>query len=179
MQAENLKLTVEEFYNIPDDTRAELIHGILYDMAPSLSTVHQELSMNISMEIFSYIKRNNGQCKVFSAPYDVQLSDDTIVIPDISVICDKSKITSKRCVGAPDLIIEIVSNNALHDYITKLNLYQSFGVKEYWIVDPKKKYVTVFNFGEDFDTNKYDFCDTIPVGIFGGNLKINIDELMK
>ena len=179
MLAENLKLTVEEFYDMPNDTRAELIHGILYDMAPSPSTMHQELSMTISMEIFRYIKSNKGQCKVFSAPYDVQLSDDTVVIPDISVICDRNKITSKRCVGAPDWIIEIVSSNAMNDYITKLNLYQSCGVREYWIVDPKKKYVTVFNFGEKFDTNNYSFSETIPVGIFDGKLTINIDELME
>ena len=98
MQAENPKLTVEEFYDIPGDTRAELIHGILYDMAPSPSTIHQEISGELFVTIHSFISRNKGQCKVFSASYDVQLSDDTIVIPDISVICDKSKITSKRCV---------------------------------------------------------------------------------
>lgn len=179
MQAKDIKLTIEEFYNLPEGTQAELINGVLYDMAPSPLRIHQEISMVLSAEIFQYIKSNKGTCKVYTAPFDVKLSDDTVVIPDISVICDKSKLTDKGCTGAPDWIIEIVSSNALHDYITKLNLYQSYGVKEYWIVDPKKKNVTVFTFGENFDTDKYNFSDIIPVSIYNGNLKINIDESLK
>lgn len=179
MQAEGMRLTIEEFYALPEGTQVELINGVLYDMAPSPLRIHQEISMELSAAILNYIKSNKGTCKVYPAPFDVKLSDDTVVIPDISVICDKNKLTDKGCTGAPDWIIEIVSSNALHDYITKLNLYQFYGVKEYWIVDPKKKNVTVFTFGEIFDTDKYDFSDTIPVGIYDGKLKINIEELLK
>lgn len=181
MQAKDIRYTIEEYENLPEGTRAELIDGVIYDMAPSPSTEHQELSMVISTEIYQYIKSNKGTCKVFSAPYDIQLSNNTVVIPDISVICDKSKITSKRCVGSPDWIIEIVSTNAVSDYIIKLHLYQSYGVKEYWIVDPKKQSVTVYHFGEDFDTERYNFSETIPVWIYKDNpnpLEINISKLL-
>ena len=179
MQAKNIKLTIDEFYALPEGTQAELINGVLYDMAPSPLRIHQEISIELSVAILNYIKSNKGTCKVYTAPFDVKLSDDTVVIPDISVICDKNKLTDKGCTGAPDWIIEIVSSNALHDYITKLNLYQFYGVKEYWIIDPKKKIVTVFTFGENFDTDKYNFSDSIPVNIYDGKLKINIDELLK
>ena len=182
MQAKDIRYTIEDFYALPEGTRAELIDGVIYDMAPSPSTEHQEISMVISTEIYQYIKNNKGQCKVFSAPYDIQLSDNTIVIPDISVICDKNKITNKRCVGAPDWVIEIVSTNAINDYLIKLNLYQTYGVREYWIVDPKKQSVTVYHFGDDFDTERYSFSETIPVWIYKDNptpLTINISEFLK
>ena len=181
MQAKDIKYTIEDFYALPEGTRAELIDGVIYDMAPSPSTEHQEISGELFVAIHSYIAKNKGQCKVFSAPYDIQLSDNTVVIPDISVICDRNKITNKRCVGAPDWIIEIVSTNAVSDYIIKLHLYQSYGVREYWIVDPKNQSVTVYHFGEDFNTEKYNFSETIPVWIYKDNptpLEINISELI-
>ena len=182
MQAKDIRYTIEDFYKLPEGTRAELIDGVIYDMAPSPSTEHQEISGEIFVAIHSYISQNKGQCKVFSAPYDIQLSDNTIVIPDISVICDKNKITNKRCVGAPDWVIEITSSNEVHDYVTKPNLYQKYGIKEYWIVDPKRECVTVYHFGDDFDTERYSFSETIPVWIYKDNptpLTINISELLK
>ena len=172
------KYTADDYYALPEDERVELIDGFLYDMSPSPLRIHQEISMELSVLIHSYIKQNNGNCKVYSAPFDVQLSDDTVVVPDISVICDKNKLTDKGCTGAPDWIIEIVSSNAAHDYVKKLNVYQAYGIKEYWIVDPKIKKVLVYLFGEDFSTMIYNFTDTIPVNIYNGNLKINISELI-
>ena len=181
MQAKDIRYTIEDFYALPEGTRAELIDGVIYNMAPSPSTEHQEISMVISTEIYQYIKNNKGQCKVFSAPYDIQLSDNTIVIPDISVICDKNKITNKRCVGAPDWVIEITSSNEVHDYVTKLKLYQNYGVKEYWIVNPKDESVLVYVFDENIHIEKYDFTETIPVWIYKDNptpLTINISEFI-
>lgn len=183
MQAKDIKLTIEEFHNLPEGTHAELINGVLYDMAPSPLRIHQEISMTLSAEIFQYIKSNKGTCKVYTAPFDVKLSDDTVVIPDISVICDKNKLTDKGCTGAPDWIIEIVSSNAVHDYITKLNLYHVYGVTEYWIIDPARELVTVYNFsGNTVEMTQYKFSDIIPVNIYNKNenqLKINIKELLK
>lgn len=172
------KYTAEDYYALPEEEKIELIDGFLYDMSPSPLRIHQEISGELFAEIHSYIKKNNGSCKVYSAPFDVQLSDDTVVVPDISVICDKNKLTKKGCTGAPDWIIEIVSDNAVNDYVRKLNLYQIYGVKEYWIVDPKTKKVQVYIFGDDFSTTIYNFTDTIPVNIYNGNLKINISELI-
>lgn len=181
MQAKDIRYTIEDFYALPEGTRAELIDGVIYDMAPSPLRIHQEISMELSAKIFNYIKNNKGICKVYTAPFDVKLSENTVVIPDISVICDPSKLTDKGCSGAPDWIIEIVSSNAIHDYLVKLNLYQSYGVREYWIVDPKKQSVTVYRFSENFDMEKYDFSETIPVWIYKDNptpLEINISELL-
>lgn len=181
MQAKDIKYTIKDFYTLPEGTCAELIEGVIYDMAPSPLRIHQKISMELSATIFNYIKKNKGKCEVYTAPFDVKLSENTVVIPDISVICDSSKLTDKGCSGAPDWIIEIVSSNAIHDYLVKLNLYQSYGVKEYWIVDPKKQSVTVYHFDEDFDMEKYDFTEIIPVWIYKDKatpLEINISELL-
>ena len=141
----------------------------------------KSLIILVAATIFNYIKKNKGKCEVYTAPFDVKLSESTVVIPDISVICDSSKLTDKGCSGAPDWIIEIVSSNAIHDYLLKLNLYQAYGVREYWIVDPKKQSVTVYHFDEDFDMEKYDFTEIIPVWIYKDKatpLEINISELL-
>ena len=172
------KATTEDYYALPEGTRAELIHGIIYDMSPAPMTVHQRLSMRLSNLIYNHINFKGGKCEVFTAPFDVKLSEDIVVQPDISVICDKSKITERGCDGAPDLVIEIVSNNAAHDYIRKLNIYHEYGVREYWIVDPKRETVSVYIFDEDFAVMQYRFSDSVPVGIYDGKLTINAAQLL-
>ena len=173
------KATTEDYYALPEGTRAELIHGIIYDMSPAPMTVHQRLSMRISNRIYNHINSGKGKCEVFTAPFDVKLSEDTVVQPDISVICDRNKITERGCDGAPDLVIEIVSNNAAHDYIRKLNIYHEYGVREYWIVDPKRETVRVYHLGEDFEESQYAFSDSVPVGIYDGELTIKVSELLE
>ena len=130
--------TKEDLDALPEGTRAELIDGALF-MFAAPSRIHQEISMQLSSYINSYIKASNGKCKVYPAPFDVNLfSDDSVIVqPDISVICDPNKLTDKGVDGAPDWIIEISSpGTAPNDYIKKLWLYEKAGVKEYWIVDP-------------------------------------------
>ena len=152
-------------------------------MAPP-NRLHQELVSELHYKITDYIKKNNGACKVFPAPFAVFLNadDKTYVEPDISVICDKSKLDDRGCVGAPDWIIEIASPSTKRtDYGVKLFKYRSAGVREYWIVDPKKQSVTVYHFDEDFDMEKYDFTEIIPVWIYKDKatpLEINISELL-
>ena len=175
------KYTKEDYYALPEGTRAELINGVIYDMSPAPLRIHQELSMLISNEIYNYFKQNNGSCKVYTAPFDVELSDDTTVQPDVSVICDPNKLTEKGCTGAPDWVIEITSNNEAHDYVTKLNLYKIYGVREYWIINPKDNSILVYVFDDDIHIEKYDFSETIPVWIYKDNptpLEINIAELL-
>ena len=107
--------------------------------------------------------------QVFSAPFDVKLSDKplTIVQPDIMIICDKDKLDGKRCNGAPDFIIEIVSpGNPSDDYIRKLYYYKNAGVREYWIVDSRRKIVTVNDFEGDIVSVQYSFDSIIKVNIF-------------
>lgn len=159
--------TIEDIYALPDGERAELIDGRIYYMAPP-STTHQMLVSDLHYQIKAYIKGNNGKCEVFPAPFAVFLNKDDInyVEPDISVICDTSKLDEKGCHGAPDWVIEIVSpSSKSRDYMTKLFKYETTGVKEYWIVDPDKQMVTVYGFKND-TVEQYNFGENIPVGLY-------------
>lgn len=161
--------TIEDIYNLPEGQRAELVDGQIYMMAPP-NRIHQEIVGELFGIIREYIKKHNGQCKPYIAPFAVFLNknDQTYVEPDISVICDKNKLNEKGCVGAPDWIIEIVSPSSQQmDYMIKLFKYQSAGVREYWIVDQKKNRIIVYNFEKD-DMKEYTFSDTVEVGIYDG-----------
>ena len=130
--------------------------------------------------IGAYIKSKGGSSLVFPAPFAVKLKEDrnTIVEPDISVICDRSKLTDHGCTGAPDWIIEIISpSNSSHDYILKLNLYANAGVREYWIVDPTQKTILVYYLEQDhFKLETHTFQDNIKANIFE-NLYIDFASL--
>ena len=181
MQAKDIRYTIEDFYALPEGTRAELIDGVIYDMSPSPLRIHQRISFRLSGKIDRYIEENKGNCQAYSAPFDVTLSDNTIVQPDISVICDPNKLTDKGCSGAPDWVIEITSSNEAHDYVTKLNLYKHYNVREYWIINPKDESILVYVFDENIHIEKYDFSETIPVWIYKDKpnpLEINISELL-
>ena len=172
--------TTKYIYSLPEGKRAELIDGVIYDMAPP-NRLHQELVMNLSAEIRDYIKKNNGSCKVYPAPFAVFLNQDdkTYVEPDISVICDKSKLDDRGCNGAPDWIIEIASPSTKRpDFGIKLFKYRSAGVREYWIVNPLTKTVNVFDLEKEELSDQYNFDDDIQVCIYD-DLTINITELLK
>lgn len=171
--------TAEDFYNMPDDIRAELINGkIIYMGSPS--RIHQKILGELYFSILNYIKNKGGNCEVYPAPFGVQLneSEDTVLEPDISVICDQDKLNDRGCLGAPDWIIEITSpSNPKNDYITKLNLYSSAGVREYWIVDPENEGIHVYSMGGDrFAVNAYSFHDTVKAGIYE-DLEIDFSAL--
>lgn len=159
--------TIEDIYNLPDGQRAELIDGELYMMATP-SRIHQGLVSDFTYLINDYIKNKNGDCKVYPSPFAVFLNaDDKIYLePDISVICDKSKLTAEGCKGAPDWIIEIVSPSSRPmDYNKKLFQYRTAGVREYWIVDPIKQLVMIYNFEHD-TFGQYSFSDKVKAGIY-------------
>ena len=159
--------TAEDYFNLPENTRVELIDGVFYDMAsPSLN--HQLIVSELNRQIGNHIKEKGGPCKVLPAPFTVKLYDDVVVEPDISVICDPKKLTEKGCNGAPDWVIEIVSpSSSGNDYIRKLQLYHSAGVLEYWIVDPGSEMVTVYDLtAENLSPKSYSMKDTIKVGIY-------------
>ncbi|MCD7982436.1 MAG: Uma2 family endonuclease [Clostridiales bacterium] len=170
--------TTDYIYDLPEGRRAELIDGRVYDMAPP-STLHQRISVRLSTEIVHYISRNGGSCEAFSAPFAVFLNEDdrTYVEPDISVICDPKKLNSKGCSGAPDWIVEIVSPASIQmDYMTKLFKYRTAGVREYWIVDPIKHRIVVYDFDHN-KTEEYTFSDTVKVGIYD-DLAIDFSQLL-
>ena len=161
--------TIEDIYALPEGTRAELIDGQIYYMAPP-SRIHQRLLFELSRIIADYITKNNGSCEVDIAPFAVFLHDDdkNYVEPDISVICDRNKLNDRGCVGAPDWIIEVVSPGSRRmDYFTKLFKYRTAGVREYSIVDPDKNRITVYNFDTE-DTAEYSFMDSVQSGIYPG-----------
>lgn len=166
--AERVVNTIEDIYNLPDGQRAELIDGQIFMMAPP-SRIHQRIAIELSTIINNYIKANNGSCEVDIAPFAVFLNEDdkTYVEPDISVICDKNKLTDKGCNGAPDWIIEIVSPSSRRmDYYKKLGEYQAASVREYWIIDPMKQIIVVYNMAQDEAPMIYRFTDTIKVNIY-------------
>ena len=161
--------TVDDIYELPEGERAELIDGKIYYMSPPGWT-HQRISGYLHSEIYNYIRENNGECQVLAAPFAVFLNDDNAnyLEPDISVICDMSKLDEKGCHGAPDWIIEIVSpGSKTRDYMTKIIKYNTAGVREYWIVDPMKQRVTVYLFEQE-SVEEYAFGTDIPVGIYEG-----------
>ncbi|MCD8104603.1 MAG: Uma2 family endonuclease [Lachnospiraceae bacterium] len=175
--------TLEDYYALPDEQRVELIDGVLYDMAAP-SSPHQIASAELFMQLASYIKSQKGSCRALYAPLDVQLDcdDRTMLQPDVLVVCDKDKIR-KRCVyGAPDFVIEILSDStARKDMSVKLGKYLNAGVREYWIVDLQQEKVIVHDRTKDdcdgCHTSLYGMDQPVPVQIFDGKCQIYFDEI--
>lgn len=164
---QNKEYTIDDIYALPDGQRAELIDGQMYIMAPP-NRRHQRILLSLSRKIADYIDKKGGSCEVDIAPFAVFLNadDKNYVEPDISVICDPDKLTDKGCTGAPDWIIEIVSPGSRRtDYYTKLFKYHTVRVKEYWIVDPEKNRILVYNFASE-DIGNYTFSDAVKAGIY-------------
>ncbi|MDR2750509.1 MAG: Uma2 family endonuclease [Clostridiales bacterium] len=135
--------TYEDWLKLDDGKRYELLDGQLIEMAVPL-TQHQDISYEIGRQLGNAIR---GKCRVLPAPFGVRLFKDknTVLQPDISVVCDRSKITREGCVGAPDMVVEVLSKStAGFDKLVKFNKYLEAGVREYWIVDPENKMVTAF-----------------------------------
>lgn len=172
--------TSADYWSLPDGQRAELIDGRLYDMAPP-SRIHQRISAELARILGNYIAEHHGSCQVYPAPFAVNLDADdrNWVEPDISVICDHSKLTDRGCEGAPDLIVEIVSPGSRKmDYTQKTTLYVNAGVREYWIVDPIRKTTLIYYFSSGDSTPiMYPFEDSFSCGIFNG-LNINMKNLI-
>lgn len=172
--------TIEYIYSLPEGQRAELIDGVIYDMAPP-NLKHQMISGELFAVIHHYIKSNNGSCKVVAAPFAVFLNADNrnYVEPDISVICDKSKLDDRGCNGAPDWIIEIVSPSTKRiDYGIKLFKYRTAGVREYWIINPLTNTINVFDLEKNELSDQYHFDDDISVCIYP-DFRINLSKLLQ
>lgn len=143
--------TYAEYAAWPDDVRYELIDGIAYAMDPAPTRRHQEVALELARQIADALE--GSPCRPYIAPFDVRLPRadeadgkiDTVVQPDISVICDKAKLDERGCRGAPDWIVEVLSpGSAGHDQVVKRELYERVGVREYWLVHPIDKVVTIY-----------------------------------
>jgi Uma2 family endonuclease len=181
------KYTYGDYLTWPDDERWEIFEGVArrleYEMNASPASRHQDVLLELAYQFKIYLK--GKFCKVFVAPFDVRFSRgnekdgeiETVVQPDIVVVCDQAKIDEKGCRGVPDFIIEIVSpSTAKKDMIEKLNLYEKYGVREYWIIHPADRVVTVFVIGADGKYGRpvtYGGEDKVRVGIFS-DLEIDL-----
>jgi Uma2 family endonuclease len=193
MDTSNLDLskryTYADYLTWMDDVRRELFDGFIKLMTPAPSRMHQKISTNLTRVFGNFLLQKD--CEVYHAPSDVRFPKDrksqedkqvyTVLQPDLYIVCDLSKLDDKGCLGAPDLIIEIVSpKNALRDTRDKFNIYQEQGVREYWIVNPSDENVNVFVLDEN---GKFQFVgiyaedDKIPVNIFNGELKVDLTEV--
>lgn len=178
LSAEKISYTFADVLSWDEDERIEIINGEAFMMATP-SRIHQEICFEIGRQLGNYLE--GKQCKVYLAPFGVRLFEqdgdnpedvNSVVEPDISVVCDKSKLDKHGCKGAPDMVVEVLSPSSLrHDRLVKLNLYQQAGVREYWIVDPENKAVQVFlQDGKDFlrICEEYGCRDVAKVNVLDG-----------
>lgn len=144
------KYTYADYLQWDDNERWEIIDGEVYNMSPAPLRLHQQISFELSRQIGNCLA--DKSCEAYAAPFDVRIaakdeSDEetaTVVQPDISIICDSAKLDEKGCKGAPDFIAEIISpSTAAKDQIQKTNLYETSGVREYWIIHPTDNLVTI------------------------------------
>ena len=168
------RITTSILGELGEDKYVELLDGrLLIDQAPGLE--HQIIVQNLGKILDKFIEGNNGRCKVFNVGVNVFLDEDeyTMLIPDVAVICDESRLDEKGIIGAPDFVIEVVSDSTRHiDYNEKMHKYMGAGVREYWIVDPEKERITVYLEGEPMMVYVYGFDDEVPVEIYDGMLTI-------
>jgi Uma2 family endonuclease len=186
----NKRYTFADYLTWLDDKRRELINGFVKMMTPAPSRLHQQVSGAIYSQFWNQL--NMYPCEVYSAPFDVrfppkldEFSDDkiyTVVQPDICVICDLSKLDERGCIGAPDLIVEILSLSSVkNDVEEKFKLYEENGVQEYWLIHPNDETLTVFY----LENGKYQHQgiftrgSKVKIGIFKGQMSIDLDFVFK
>ena len=125
----------------------------------------------LARKLADFIDEHEGACEVYPAPFAVNLFADetTFVEPDVCVVCDPQKLSDRGCEGAPDFVAEVVSpSNPGMDYVAKLQLYKEAGVREYWICDPIRERVLVYDFQVEDLLSIYSFADAVPSSIFPG-----------
>lgn len=170
----NTRYTYADYLTWPEDVRYELIDGLAYAMAPAPLRIHQELLLEVARQTGNAL--DGKPCRPFIAPFDVRLPRgdeadgevDTVVQPDLVVVCDRSKLDERGCRGAPDWVVEVLSpSTASHDLILKRRLYERVGVREYWLVHPVDHVVTVYRLhdGSFGAPDIYELKETLAVAI--------------
>lgn len=184
----DFKYTYADYLSWPDEERWELIDGVPYDMSPAPSVRHQEVLLNLSLEIGRFL--DDKECSLFIAPFDVSLNEVentndeelyTVVQPDLVVVCDRKKLDGHGCVGVPDICIEILSpSTAYKDETQKMQLYEKYGVKEYWIINPDNETIMLYRHNRKFYEKPqfYNVQDTLESLILTG-LQIKLCNVFK
>lgn len=171
--------TIEDYYNLPEDKRFELIDGVIYNMtAPS--SPHQLIGGYIYNQLFNHIASKKGSCLPMISPLDVQLDcdDKTMVQPDVVIICDRDKVIRRCIYGAPDFVLEVLSpSTKKKDTVIKLHKYMNAGVREYWMIDPDKKKVMIYDFEHDNYPVIMGFDAVVPVAVLDNECKIDFRAL--
>jgi len=177
----NKLYTYSDYLHWDDDKRRELIDGVPYLMSAP-NRMHQEISRNLLGQFIPILK--GKKCKVYHAPFDVRLNadtlDNTVVQPDLLIVCDKAKLDDAGCKGAPDMVVEILSpSTSRYDRILKFKTYLKSGIREYWIIDPDTNTLAVHILKDDnYIIRPYAAEDTVPVHILEG-CAINLSEVFE
>jgi len=185
----NKRYTYADCLSWPEGFRCEIINGVARKLPP-VYTAHARVSGNLLFLLYSYIKDSGCKCEIYAGIFDVRFPKngevahdkiDTVVQPDLCIICDRSKLDEYGCCGIPDMIIEILSPATLkNDCIRKFLLYEEYGVKEYWIVHPNDKAVTVFLLQKNgqYESALYELKGKVPVHVFD-NYLIDLDDIFE
>lgn len=172
-----------DYFNWKFDERLELIRGKVFRMRPAPSSTHQRICGRVYVKFYEYLHEKT--CEVFIAPFDVRLpvsstADDaifTVLQPDICVVCDPAKIDERGCLGAPDLVVEVLSpGNNRKELINKYKAYEEAGVQEYWIINPEKKLLSVYSLGEGNSYRELDLVAGMKNSLFP-DLGLRMEEL--
>ncbi len=168
--------TLEDYLALPDEQRVELIDGVFYDMAAP-TTVHQAIGGFIYKTLLDHVLTHGGKCMPFMSPVDVQLDrdDKTVVQPDVLIVCDREKLQNGRVFGAPDFIVEVLSKSTRKkDMLLKVCKYGNADVREYWIIDPEKRCVVVYDLEHEEFPVIYNKDDKIPVRIWDNACEVDM-----
>lgn len=181
LKKEMEKYTITDYYNLPEEKHVELLDGVFYNKAAP-SIIHQRIIGDLYNQISNYIREKGGDCIPMISPVDVQLDQDeyTMVQPDLMIVCDPEKIADTRVEGVPDFVLEVVSpSSGAKDYVKKVAKYMAAGVREYWIIDPVKKRVMVYDFENDGVPYIQGLEGTLGIRIYEDDLQISFDEIEK
>jgi len=188
----NRQYTYADYLTWADDKMRELLNGFVRMMSPAPALKHSVVSQRLFVSMYNFVERNGGGCQVFHAPFDVRFPKNpdltandqiyTVVQPDICVVCDTSKLDERGCLGAPDMVVEILSPSSIqYDMKVKFDIYEAGGVKEYWVISPKEKGIIAFILQDNGKYGKgtvYEWDAQAPIHTLTG-LTISTETLFK